>query len=86
MKRGIDVLVTHAPAKGYGDLEDIPHQGFDTFNYIMQRYRPSYMFHGHVHANYGRNIKIFQEHESGTKIVNAYGYQILDLPPLGRIS
>ena len=86
MKRGIDILVTHAPAKGYGDLEDLPHHGFETFNYIMKRYRPSYMFHGHVHTNYGRNIKTFSEHESGTTIVNACGYQILDLPDLGRIS
>ena len=86
MKRGIDVLVTHAPAKGYGDLEDLPHHGFETFNYIMKRYRPSYMFHGHVHTNYGRNIRTFSEHESGTTIVNACGYQILDLPDLGRIS
>ena len=85
-KRGIDILVTHAPAKGYGDLEDLPHHGFDTFNDIMNRYRPAYMFHGHVHTNYGRNIKTFQEHESGTKIVNACGYQILDLPDLPSIT
>ena len=26
---GIDVVVAHAPVKGYGDLEDLPHQGFD---------------------------------------------------------
>jgi predicted phosphodiesterase len=29
---GIDLLVTHAPAKGYGDMEDLPHRGFDCFN------------------------------------------------------
>ena len=86
MKRGIDILVTHAPAKGYGDLEDLPHHGFETFNDIIKRYRPAYMFHGHVHANYGRNIKIFQDHPVGTKIVNAYGYQILDLPDLPPIT
>ena len=31
LKGGVDVLVTHSPAKGYGDLEDLPHRGFDTF-------------------------------------------------------
>ena len=77
---GLDVLVTHAPAAGYGDLEDLPHRGFETFNTMMNKYKPAYMFHGHVHANYGVNIPMHQTHESGTLIYNAYGYQIIDLP------
>ncbi|MBO4459693.1 MAG: metallophosphoesterase family protein [Clostridiales bacterium] len=77
---GLDVLVTHAPAKGYGDLDDLPHRGFETFNQIMNRYKPSYMFHGHVHTNYAMNVKTHMVHESGTQIYNAYGYQIIDLP------
>jgi Icc-related predicted phosphoesterase len=77
---GLDVLVTHAPAKDHGDLEDLPHQGFETFNHMMDKYRPAYMFHGHVHANYARNVKAQMTHESGTLICNAYGYQIIDLP------
>lgn len=78
---GIDVLVTHAPAKGYGDLTDLPHRGYDVFNKVMSRYKPSYMLHGHVHANYGR-IQTEYEHPSGTHIVNAYGFKIIDLPDL----
>ncbi len=76
---GIDVLVTHAPAKGYGDLTDLPHRGYDIFNKVMTRYKPSYMLHGHVHTNYGR-VKSEYEHPSGTRIVNACGYKIIDLP------
>ena len=30
LRNGIDILVTHAPAKGYGDQEDLPHRGFET--------------------------------------------------------
>ncbi|MBO4637216.1 MAG: metallophosphoesterase family protein [Clostridiales bacterium] len=77
---GVDVLVTHAPAKGYGDLEDLPHHGFETFNNVMNRYRPAVMLHGHVHTNYGRNIRTSIDHPSGTKIINACGYQIIDIP------
>lgn len=77
--KGVDVLVTHAPAKGYGDLEDLPHQGFQTFNNIMNRYKPAFMLHGHVHTNYGR-IKREYDHPSGTKIINTCGYQIIEIP------
>lgn len=78
LKGGIDVLVTHSPAKGYGDLEDLPHRGFNTFNDIMNRCHPKYMVHGHVHMNYGR-IKKEYDHPSGTKIVNACGFRIIDV-------
>ena len=78
---GIDVLVSHAPAKGYGDLEDIAHRGFETFNVIMNRYRPKYMLHGHIHSAYGR-IKREYVHESGTRILNVCGYRIIETTPL----
>jgi Icc-related predicted phosphoesterase len=80
MRGGIDILVTHAPAKGYGDLEDLPHMGFEAFNKLMNVTKPKYMVHGHVHKNYAMNVKTETVHESGTIIVNAYGYQIIDLP------
>ncbi|MBQ3653189.1 MAG: metallophosphoesterase family protein [Synergistaceae bacterium] len=75
---GVDVLVSHAPPKGYGDLEDIAHRGFKTFNKIMNKYRPKYMLHGHVHPSYGR-IKREHIHESGTRILNVCGYRIIDI-------
>ena len=77
-RRGLDVLVTHAPARGWGDLEDTAHQGFEAFNDLMLRFRPAYMLHGHVHLSYGR-ISRRREHEAGTVIVNACGYQIIEI-------
>lgn len=74
--RGVDFLVTHAPAKGYGDLEDYPHNGFDAFNKVMNKCKPSYMFHGHVHTSYGI-IKKEHLHPSGTKIINVCGHRII---------
>ena len=50
---GFDVLVTHAPAAGYGDMEDLPHRGFECFNLLLQRWSPAYMLFGHVHQEYG---------------------------------
>ena len=34
---GFDILVTHAPCQGYGDMEDLPHRGFETFVKLLDR-------------------------------------------------
>ena len=78
LKDGIDILVTHAPCKGYGDLEDLAHQGFNCFNNILNIYKPKYMVHGHIHKEYGK----FQReiiHPSGTTIINAWGHTFIEI-------
>ena len=77
LRRGVDILVTHSPAKGFGDLDDRAHKGFETFNEIMTRYKPEYMLHGHIHPAYGRITREYI-HEAGTKIINVCGYRIID--------
>ena len=77
---GIDILVTHAPAAGYGDLEDLPHKGFECFNNLLEEYRPYCMLHGHVHMNYGASIVRESDHPSGTRIINCYDKYELTVP------
>lgn len=79
LRNGIDILVTHAPAAGYGDLEDLPHRGFECFNTFMDKWKPKYMLHGHVHATYGPNFVREYEHPSGTHIINCYDTYYLDV-------
>lgn len=74
---GFDILVTHAPARGYGDGEDLCHTGFESFLTLIDRYKPSYMLHGHQHLNYSRKIQRIQ-HLDRTTIVNGYSYHILE--------
>lgn len=50
--KGVDILVTHAPAEGLGDLDDYAHRGFGAFREFLDKYRPKYMLHGHVHLRY----------------------------------
>ncbi|MBR2811162.1 MAG: metallophosphoesterase [Solobacterium sp.] len=76
--KGFDVLVTHAPACGYGDLEDLPHRGFECFNDLLEKHHPAYMFHGHVHEEYGDFVRE-RKHPCGTRIINACGQVIMDL-------
>ena len=68
---GFDILITHAPCKGYGDLDDLAHRGFNCFNELLYRIEPPLMFHGHVHNTY-QNRRFVREmrHPSGTVIVN----------------
>lgn len=79
MTGGIDVMVTHAPARGYNDLPDLPHQGFEAFNTCLEVLKPHTMVHGHVHREYGR-IARTGRHPSGTRILNACGSQIFEVP------
>ena len=47
--RGFDILLTHSPAAGIGDGPDEPHKGFEGFNYLLEKYKPKYFIHGHIH-------------------------------------
>ena len=76
--RGFDVLVTHAPAYQLGDLNTVPHRGFQCFRTLMETYKPKLMVHGHVHANYGLNIPREREYMD-TKIINVYDSYVLEL-------
>ena len=53
---GIDLLLTHAPAKGLNDGGDKAHMGFETFNGLLEDYQPKWFVHGHVHLNYDAKL------------------------------
>ena len=74
---GVDIVVTHAPPRGYGDADDPAHRGFESLLRLIDKYHPRYFVHGHVHLNYGRNPRIF--HRGETTIINAYGKYILEI-------
>jgi len=78
---GVDLLVTHSPAKGIHDAEDFPHQGFDAFLRLMQWFKPRYMIHGHVHTWDRRKTVRTQYHD--TQILNINPYMVLEIDPIG---
>jgi hypothetical protein len=75
-QKGFDILVSHAPAHGIGDGEDICHRGFKTFLELMDEHSPKYLIHGHQHLSYGRQPRVHRYKD--TRVVNAYGYHILE--------
>lgn len=78
-KKGFDILLTHAPARALGDAKDLPHQGFEAFRKLIEKYHPAFFVHGHVHQNYSH--KFVREQEFlGTTIVNAYERYVIEIP------
>lgn len=77
--RGFDILMTHAPAYGIGDGTDLPHQGFEAFRTLLEKYQPYAMVHGHIHLNYGMQYQRLTQYQN-TKIINAYEHYLLSVP------
>lgn len=76
--KGIDVLITHAPAYELNDSKDLPHRGFKVFKEIIDKYQPKLFAHGHVHINYGRDFKR-ESYYNGTKVINAFEKYIVEI-------
>lgn len=76
-RRGFDILVTHAPAYQLNDGEDLPHQGFRVFLSLIEKYRPKFFLHGHVHMSYGRKHQRYDKYED-THVINAFERCIFD--------
>ena len=82
-KKGFDILLTHAPAKGLNDGTDRAHEGFAGFLELLDRYRPKYFIHGHVHISYGLRHKRLAAY-GDTVIVNGYEKYILETDAFDR--
>ena len=75
---GVDIILTHAPALGCGDDSDYAHTGFECFLSLMEKYKPSYLVHGHVHTRYGASVeRVLTRGE--TAVINACGYYVLEI-------
>ena len=76
---GVDIVLTHAPVRGFGDEDNMTHRGFEAFLPLLDQYQPRYLVHGHIHQRYGANRpRCYQYNE--TTIVNATGRYILEIP------
>lgn len=77
-KKGFDILLTHAPAWKLGDGTDLPHTGFKAFLPLLDKYRPRYFIHGHMHLSYGAGSRRISSYQN-TTIINAYERYIIEL-------
>ncbi len=80
--RAVDILITHAPPFGMGDGEDLCHKGFECFLQFMEKYKPKYLLHGHVHLDDINAPRISEFCD--TKVINIYKNYILEDDTLGK--
>ena len=77
--KGVDIVVTHAAPEGLGDDEDRAHWGFPALRELLDKYKPAYLVHGHVHMSYGHKIPREIDY-NGTKVINAYERYTIEIP------
>jgi Icc-related predicted phosphoesterase len=75
--RFLDILVTHAPPFGINDKQDRCHRGFKVFLWFLEKFKPKFHIHGHIHI-YDRNSKR-EELYLNTRIINVYNHYILKM-------
>lgn len=76
---GVDIVVTHAPPRGVGDLDDPAHQGFEMLLELLEKYKPKYLLHGHVHLRYGTDQTRVRRW-GDTQVINVCERYELELP------
>lgn len=78
----LNIFLTHAPCRGYGDMQDIPHRGFECFNDFLYELKPKLHCYGHIHEEYnsvssttdGKGFQRVLKHPSGSTLINGSDY------------
>lgn len=74
----LDVIVTHAPPRYVNDAEDRCHRGFNCYRSFIEKYKPRFFIHGHIHRFFDKpadRISVVDQ----TQVINSYGYYIFTL-------
>jgi hypothetical protein len=77
-RRGVDVLLTHAPPLGIGDADDPAHRGFGCYHRLVADLAPQALLHGHVHSG-----RIGPRLAGRTAVCNVTGWRLLEITPGG---
>ena len=77
-KGGVDMVITHAPPRHIHDAEDRCHRGFDSFLKLINRFKPRYFIHGHIHAyitDPSQRVTLV----GNTHVINTFAYHLLEM-------
>ncbi len=78
-RNGVDIIISHAAPRYIHDGEDQCHLGFKVFRWLINKYNPSWFFHGHLHEHFPDPAdRVTRVH--GTRVVNCCGYYYMEYP------
>jgi Icc-related predicted phosphoesterase len=77
-KGGIHIVITHAPPRHIHDAEDRCHMGFESFVKLINKKKPEYFIHGHIHKDFINHEERITTVDT-TKVINTCGYTILEV-------
>lgn len=75
--RPLDILLTHTPPYGIHNGRDYTHVGFRSFLWLMRRFKPRYLIHGHCHVYNPLEVTRTQYEE--TTVINVYPFKVLEI-------
>lgn len=74
--RYLDIFMTHASPRHIHDKEDPCHRGFECFHWFLQKFKPTFMVHGHIHLYDLREERVGKYYD--TTVVNAYSHYVIE--------
>ena len=74
----VDVLVSHAPPLGLGDGTDPSHLGIAALHTVIDRLRPTWHLHGHLHPH---GMRKPDRPVGSTTVRNVIPWSLLDIEP-----
>ncbi len=69
----VDIIVTHAPPRFIHDKEDPCHKGFKSFTPLIEKQKPAWFVHGHIHALFKHPAERITR-VGETQVLNSYGF------------
>jgi Icc-related predicted phosphoesterase len=77
-KKGVDIVLAHAPPRHIHDAEDLCHRGFKSYRQLIDLYQPAFFLHGHIHAHFKNDAQRVTQ-VGQTRVVNCFGYFMLEI-------
>ena len=74
--RYLDIFLTHTPPLDIHDKKDPCHRGFKCYRWFIEKFKPAYMIHGHIHLYDIQDTRVSQFLD--TTIINAFSHYILE--------
>lgn len=76
--RYLDIFLTHSPPRHIHDKEDPCHKGFTGFRWFLEKFKPRYMLHGHIHLYDLQTSR--STNYCDTQIINVFSHYVLEIP------